>query len=193
MAKRSPSSPRGARVGANSQRTAGRRRIDYSDIAESSPAQLRAMKRVGRPPIGDEPRQLIAIRVDTAVLGALRKEARRRRVGYQTLINEVLARLAREGRRVTVGGRPEEADLKVCATYESGRPRVRCEIDGWPGDAGPGRPTQRAADTRDRCFPTRDKRTSASTGWGMSGGRTRPSANFAMHSEGLRYGRCGQT
>jgi uncharacterized protein (DUF4415 family) len=46
---------------------------------------------VGRPPLGDEPRQLIAIRVDPGVLDQFRKEARRRRVGYQTLINEVLA------------------------------------------------------------------------------------------------------
>lgn len=96
MAKRSASSARAERVGASAQRTAARRRIDYSDIAESSPVQLRAMRRVGRPPIGDEPRQLIAIRVDTTVLAALRNEARRRRVGYQTLINEVLARHARK-------------------------------------------------------------------------------------------------
>jgi uncharacterized protein (DUF4415 family) len=49
------------------------------------------MRRVGRPPLGDEPRRLIAIRVDPIVLESFRKEARRRRVGYQTLINEVLA------------------------------------------------------------------------------------------------------
>jgi hypothetical protein len=49
------------------------------------------MRRVGRPPLGEEPRQLIAIRVDPGVLEQFRKEARRRRVGYQTLINEVLA------------------------------------------------------------------------------------------------------
>jgi uncharacterized protein (DUF4415 family) len=49
------------------------------------------VRRVGRPPIGLEPRQLIAIRVDPRVLESFRKEARRRRVGYQTLINEVLA------------------------------------------------------------------------------------------------------
>jgi uncharacterized protein (DUF4415 family) len=53
------------------------------------------MRRVGRPPLGDAPRQLIAIRVDAAVLQQFRKEARRRRVGYQTLINEVLAKHAR--------------------------------------------------------------------------------------------------
>jgi uncharacterized protein (DUF4415 family) len=49
------------------------------------------MGRVGRPPLGDQARQLIAIRVDPNVLEAFRKEARQRRVGYQTLINRVLA------------------------------------------------------------------------------------------------------
>jgi uncharacterized protein (DUF4415 family) len=49
------------------------------------------MRRVGRPPLGTEPRQLIAIRVDPRVLESFRKEARRRRVGYQSLINDVLA------------------------------------------------------------------------------------------------------
>ena len=89
MPKRSGSSARGGRAGANARRTA--RRIDYSDIPEAAPEQLKAMRRVGRPPLGDEPRRLIAIRVDPGVLGSFRKEARRRHVGYQTLINEVLA------------------------------------------------------------------------------------------------------
>lgn len=94
MPKRSGSSARGARAAANVRRT--RRRIDYSDIRESSPQQLNAMRRVGRPPLGDEPRRLIAIRVDPQVLESFRKEARRRRVGYQTLINEVLAKHTRK-------------------------------------------------------------------------------------------------
>jgi uncharacterized protein (DUF4415 family) len=89
MPKRSGSLARGRRAAASARPTA--RRIDYSDIAESSPEQLKTMRRVGRPPLGDEPRQLIAIRVDPRVLESFRKEARRRRVGYQTLINEVLA------------------------------------------------------------------------------------------------------
>jgi uncharacterized protein (DUF4415 family) len=55
------------------------------------------MRRVGRPPIGQEPRQLIAIRLDPSVLESFRQEARRREVGYQTLINEVLAAHARKG------------------------------------------------------------------------------------------------
>ncbi len=89
MPKRSGSSARGGRAAASARRTA--RKIDYSDIPETSAEQLKAMRRVGRPPIGDEPRRLIAIRVDPSVLESFRKEARRRRVGYQTLINEVLA------------------------------------------------------------------------------------------------------
>ena len=94
MPKRSASSARGARVAASARRTT--RKIDFSDIPDSSPEQLRAMRRVGRPPLGDEPRQLIAIRVDPAVLDQFRKEARRRRIGYQTLINEVLAQHLRQ-------------------------------------------------------------------------------------------------
>ena len=89
MPKRSGSSARGGRAVASVRRT--RRKIDFSDIPDSSPRQLGAMRRVGRPPIGAEPRQLIAIRVDPRVLESFRKEARRRRIGYQTLINEVLA------------------------------------------------------------------------------------------------------
>ena len=89
MPKRSGSSARGGRAATNGRRTT--RKIDYSDIPEASGEQLNAMRRVGRPPLGDEPRRLIAIRVDPSVLESFRKEARRRHVGYQTLINEVLA------------------------------------------------------------------------------------------------------
>jgi len=95
MPKSSGSSARDGRADANARRTT--RRIDYSDIPESPPEQLKAMRRVGRPPLGDEPRRLIAIRVDPSVLESFRKEARRRHVGYQTLINEVLAEHTRKG------------------------------------------------------------------------------------------------
>ena len=94
MRKRSVSSARGARVAWSARRTT--RKIDFSDIPDSSPEQLKAMRRVGRPPLGDEPRQLIAIRVDSDVLDRFRKEARRRGVGYQTLMNEVLAQHVRK-------------------------------------------------------------------------------------------------
>ena len=89
MPKRSRSSARGVPAAARARRTT--RKIDYSDIPEASADQLKVMRRVGRPPIGDQPRRLIAIRVDPRVLESFRKEARRRHVGYQTLINEVLA------------------------------------------------------------------------------------------------------
>lgn len=94
MRKRSASSARGARAAASVRRT--RKRIDFSDLPESTSEQLKAMRRVGRPPLGDEPRRLIAIRLDPGVLEQLRAEARRRRVGYQTLINEVLAEHAKK-------------------------------------------------------------------------------------------------
>lgn len=90
MPKRSVSSARAARVVKSAPRTSTSK-IDFSDIPDSSPEQLRAMRRVGRPPLGDRTRQLIAIRVDPDVLETFRKEARRRRVGYQTLMNQALA------------------------------------------------------------------------------------------------------
>lgn len=91
MAKRSESSARGERAGRKERRTRARK-IDFSDIPEAPAEQLRAMRRVGRPPIGEQARQLIAIRLDPRVIDQFRKEAKRRNVGYQTLINEVLTK-----------------------------------------------------------------------------------------------------
>ena len=92
MPRKSVSSARGVRAGANARHTT--RPIDFTDIQEASATQLHTMRRVGRPPLGETARQLIAIRVDAGVLEQFRKEARRRRVGYQTLIHEVLAQHA---------------------------------------------------------------------------------------------------
>ena len=63
-------------------------------IWEVSPEQLAAFRRTGRPPIGAEARQPIAIRIDRRVLATLRREASRRGMGYQTLINDLLASAA---------------------------------------------------------------------------------------------------
>jgi uncharacterized protein (DUF4415 family) len=57
--------------------------------------ELAQMRRIGRPTLGEVARQLIAIRLDPHVIEALRKEAQRRGIGYQTLINDVLARHVR--------------------------------------------------------------------------------------------------
>lgn len=92
MAKASASSARVGRVATSARRTRRRRGIDFSEIREASPAQLRAMRRVGRPPLGSDARRLIAIRIDPQVLDAVRREAKRRRLGYQSLINDVLAK-----------------------------------------------------------------------------------------------------
>jgi uncharacterized protein (DUF4415 family) len=93
MARRSASSARAGRA-AKSVRPTGRRptRIDFSDIPEASVDQLGVMRRVGRPPLGRAARRLIAIRIDPLVLAAVRREAKRRALGYQSLINQILAR-----------------------------------------------------------------------------------------------------
>jgi uncharacterized protein (DUF4415 family) len=77
------------------RRSAG---IDFSDIPEASSAQLGVMRRVGRPPLGSAARRLIAIRIDPLVLAAVRREAKRRALGYQSLINQILARYVARAR-----------------------------------------------------------------------------------------------
>ena len=89
MKKRSDSSVQGWRIA--KKRRVTKRKIDYSDIPPLSDGQLASMRRVGRPLLGDEPRQLIAIRLDPKVLRWLRTVAAKRQVPYQSLINDMLA------------------------------------------------------------------------------------------------------
>jgi len=92
MKKSSASSARAARTGTKKRRTGPRRKgIDYSDIPALTPEQLATFRRIGRPTIGTAARQLIAIRLDPSVIEALRTEAAGRQLGYQTLINDILA------------------------------------------------------------------------------------------------------
>jgi uncharacterized protein (DUF4415 family) len=67
------------------------KKIDFSDIAELSEKQLSRMRRVGRPTVGEEPRKLIAIRLDPKVLGWLRETAEKKGLPYQSLVNQILA------------------------------------------------------------------------------------------------------
>ncbi|NOS81291.1 MAG: hypothetical protein E8D46_04485 [Nitrospira sp.] len=90
MKKRSDSSVEGWRI-AKKTSAIKKRKIDYSDIPPLTDEQLASMRRVGRPPLGDEPRQLIAIRLDPKVLRWLRAVATKRQVPYQSLINDMLA------------------------------------------------------------------------------------------------------
>jgi hypothetical protein len=64
MPKRSESSVREGQAAKKEPLTgvAQKQKIDFSDIPEASTGQLRAMRRVGRPPIGAAARQLIAIK-----------------------------------------------------------------------------------------------------------------------------------
>jgi uncharacterized protein (DUF4415 family) len=87
MAKRSAPSAPGARTAGNVRRAT--RRVESSDISKASTAQLMAMRRLSRP--AGKRQQLVVVEIDAPVLEGLRREARRRRIGYQTLINEVLA------------------------------------------------------------------------------------------------------
>ena len=90
MKKSRGSSARGGRAGKN-EKSMKPKKIDFSDIPELSDKQLSSMRRVGRPTVGDEPRKLIAIRLDAKVLGWLRKTAKKKRLPYQSLVNEILA------------------------------------------------------------------------------------------------------
>ncbi len=71
------------------------REIDFSDIPESTDAELRQARRVGRPK-SKYAKQLIAIRVDPRLLAQLQKLATKRHKPYQTLMHELLERAIRE-------------------------------------------------------------------------------------------------
>jgi uncharacterized protein (DUF4415 family) len=73
-----------------------KQRIDFSDIPELSDEQLTVMRRVGRPLLGDEPRKLIAIRLDPRVLQWVKATAASKGRQYQSLINDILAKEMRK-------------------------------------------------------------------------------------------------
>lgn len=93
--KRSASSAH-ARPAKKSVRYMPDRDIDFSDIPEMTNEELRRARRVGRPTLGEVARELIAIRIDPGVLDNLRKEAEKQDIGYQTLINNILAEHAKK-------------------------------------------------------------------------------------------------
>ncbi len=70
------------------------RRIDFSDIPETTDVELKRARRVGRPKTG-EAKQLIAIRIAPRLLAELRRQAARQSKPYQTLIHEMLEKALR--------------------------------------------------------------------------------------------------
>ncbi len=95
MKKSRGSSARAARTGKKEKHMKSKK-IDFSDIPELSHSQLSRMHRVGRPTVGDEPRKLIAIRLDAKVLLWLRETAEKKGKPYQSLVNEILAEQMRK-------------------------------------------------------------------------------------------------
>jgi predicted DNA binding CopG/RHH family protein len=69
-------------------------RIDFSDIPESTDAELKRARRVGRPKSGNAKR-LIAIRIAPRLLAQIRRLAAKQSKPYQTLIHELLDRAAK--------------------------------------------------------------------------------------------------
>ncbi len=69
-------------------------RIDFSDIPETTDAEFKRARRVGRPKTG-QAKQLIAIRIAPQLLAKLRRQAARQSKPYQTLIHELLEKAAR--------------------------------------------------------------------------------------------------
>src|SRR5437764_10743413 len=70
-------------------------KLDLSDIPESTDAELRRARRVGRPATGNA-KQLIAIRISPQLLRQLRRMAAKQSKPYQTLIHELLEKSARK-------------------------------------------------------------------------------------------------
>jgi len=90
--KRSVSSARGRQARKNEKHMPDSR-IDFSDIPESTDAELKRARRVGRPRTGHA-KQLIAIRISPPLLADIRRRAARRSMPYQTLIHEMLEKAA---------------------------------------------------------------------------------------------------
>lgn len=63
--------------------------IDFSDIPESTPDELRRAVRIGRPASGNA-KQMIAFRIAPSLLAKIRKLAAKRETPYQTLLHELL-------------------------------------------------------------------------------------------------------
>jgi uncharacterized protein (DUF4415 family) len=63
--------------------------LDLGDVPELTDAELRRARRVGRPSTGNA-KQLIAIRIDPALLTQIRRMAAKLGKPYQTLIHELL-------------------------------------------------------------------------------------------------------
>ena len=90
--KQSASSAQDRRAGVNVKPMPDSQ-IDFSDIPEATDAQLKSMRRVGRP-VSGMAKQLIAIRLSPRLLSQLRKMAAKQGKPYQSLIHDLLEKAA---------------------------------------------------------------------------------------------------
>lgn len=95
MKKKSSGLPARARQRVKSVKHMPDSRLDLSDIPESTDAELRRARRVGRPVTGNA-KHLIAIRIAPRLLAQLRRMAAKQSKPYQTFIHELLERAARK-------------------------------------------------------------------------------------------------
>ena len=93
MAKKQSASSTRAKPVVKSARRISDRRIDFSDIPQSTDEELKRARRVGRPKTGNA-KQLIAIRIAPPLLARIRRLAAKRSKPYKTLIHELLERAA---------------------------------------------------------------------------------------------------
>ena len=91
--KQSGSSARAARARKSAKHISADA-IDFSDIPESTDAELKGARRLGRPRTG-KAKQLIALRISPQLLAQLRRLAAKQDKPYQTLIHDLLEKAAR--------------------------------------------------------------------------------------------------
>lgn len=63
--------------------------VDFSDIPESTPAELKRAVRIGRPSTG-KAKHMIAFRIAPNLLSRIKKLAAKRETPYQTLLHKLL-------------------------------------------------------------------------------------------------------
>jgi predicted DNA binding CopG/RHH family protein len=69
--------------------------LDFSDIPESTSAELKKARRVGRPCI-DNAKQLIAIRIEPLLLNKIKTMAQKNKQPYQTFMQYLLAKAVKK-------------------------------------------------------------------------------------------------
>lgn len=97
MAKKRSASSLPAKPARRNAKPIGEKDIDFSELPESTDAELNRARRVGRPKTGNA-KELIAIRIAPRLLSELRRMAAEKEKPYQTFIHELLEKAARRSR-----------------------------------------------------------------------------------------------